>query len=175
MINNSLWVAIMKAVTHERFGELMICFFSIIWVVASLISIPAFDSLQDYGFESLGERVVVLDEKKDVVASFMMTFILPLLIDELSTPQYLLSYLFIIAVVYAALFHSNLYYQSPVLALLKYKVFTFRVVNPQDDSIMKANTDYIGITKHKSISEESAIMWKYIADDVFLIYNEYNN
>lgn len=161
---------IMKALTHPRFGELLVIVGGIIWIVASLISIPAFKATQDAGFESRGEMVIAVEEQKDAAASFLMTFILPLLIDELSSPQYWFSYILVIAVVYAVLYQSNLYYQSPVLAFLGYKVFKFKVLNPYDG--LEEDKEYIGITKKNMITEDAAIMWKHIADDVFLVYNE---
>lgn len=161
---------IMKALTHPRFGELLVIVGGIIWIVASLISIPAFKATQDAGFESRGEMVIAVEEQKDAAASFLMTFILPLLIDELSSPQYWFSYILVIVVAYAVLYQSNLYYQSPVLAFLRYKVFKFKVLNPYDG--LEEDKEYIGITKKNMITEDAAIMWKHIADDVFLVYNE---
>lgn len=161
---------IMKALIHPQFGELLVIVVGIIWIVASLISIPAFKATQDAGFESRGEMVIAVEEKKDAAASFLMTFILPLLIDELSSPQYWFSYILVLVVVYAVLYQSNLYYQSPVLAFLGYKVFKFKVLNPYDG--LEEDKEYIGITKKTMIIEDAAIMWKHIADDVFLVYNE---
>ena len=163
---------IIKALIHPRFGELLVVLVGAIWVIASLISIPAFKSTQDAGFESRGEMIIVIEEQKDAAASFLMTFILPLMIDELSSLQYWFSYMLVIVVVYAVLYQSNLYYQSPVLAFLGYKVFKFKVKNPVDG--FKENKEYIGITKKYMITEEAAIMWKHIADDVYLVYNEGN-
>lgn len=51
-------------------------------------SIPAFKGVQEARFESHGEMIIAVEEQKDAAASFLMTFILPLLIDELSSPQY---------------------------------------------------------------------------------------
>ena len=154
--------AVAKAVTHPRCGEFLIVVFGIVWIISSLISIPAFKATQVAGFESHGERVIVVEEQRDAAASFLMTFILPLLIDELSTLQYWLSYIFVIVVVYAVLYQSNLYYQSPVLALLGYKVFKFKVLNPEKG--FEANREYIGISKNNMITEDAAIIWKHIAD-----------
>lgn len=163
---------LMTAVLHPRFGEILIVVMGLAWILVSVLTVPGFQATQVSGFISEGEKVVVTKEKKDAAASFLMTFILPLLIDELASPQYWLSYIIVIAVVYAILYQSNLYYQSPILAFLGYKVFAFRVVNPAPSSGLKTDKEYIGITKNKVISEERAVMWKHIADDVFLVYNE---
>lgn len=169
------WDTMVKVLSHPRFGELLIVVIGLIWVVASLISIPAFKATQESRFESHGEQVIVVEEKKDAAASFLMTFILPLLIDELSSPQNWISYVLVIVMVYAVLHQSNLYYQSPVLALLGYKVFSFQVMNPYQQAGLKENKTYIGITKKHIISEDAAIMWRHIANDVFLVYNEGSN
>ena len=163
---------IYKTLKHPEFGDLLIVIIGIVWFTASILSVPAFGESQKSGFESHGEQVVAVEEKKDAAGSFLMTFILPLLIDELSSPQFWISYILVIVVVYAVLYQSNLYYQSPVLALLGYKVFVFEVKNPCEQVGMKKNKRYIGLTKGKMISEGPAIIWKHIADDVFLVYNE---
>lgn len=163
---------IMKVLLHPRFGELLVVIGGLILAGVSFISIPAFRAIQDAGFESRGERIIVIEEQKDAGASFLMTFVLPLLIDELSSPQYWFSYIIVIVFVFIILNKSNLYYQSSVLSLLNYKVFKFQVLNPTDD--FKENKAYIGITRKNMITEDAAIMWKYIADDVFLVYNEGN-
>lgn len=172
VVKNDPSNAIQRAIAHPEFGELIVVVIGIVWIITSILSIPAFSSSQESGFESNGEQVIAVEEKKDAAASFLMTFILPLLIDELSSPRYWISYLLVIVVVYAVLYQSNLYYQSPVLAILGYKVFEFEVTNPYEQSGMKNNKRYIGLTRGKMISEEPAIIWKHIADDVFLVYNE---
>ena len=49
-------------------------------------------------------------------------------------------------------------------------MFKFKVLNPYDG--LEKDKEYIGITKKNMITEDAAIMWKHIADDVFLVYNE---
>lgn len=171
-LGNDWWFTIVKTIQHPRFGELFIVLFGIIWVTFSVNSYVAFRTMQTAGFESNGEKVTEVEQKKDAAASFLMTFILPLLIDNLNSLPLLISYLAVICIVYAVLYQSNLYYQSPILALLGYKVFSFRVIDPYKQSGLKANTTYIGITKKDAITEEKAIIWKHIADDVFIIYSE---
>lgn len=167
-------IAIEVAWKHEMLGELIIFLIGIVWIIWSLLYIPAFAGTQSHGFHSHGEQIVSVEEKRDAAASFLMTFILPLLIDELTTPQYWISYLLVIVVVYAVLYQSNLYYQSPVLAILKYHVCEFKVLNPDetDPEGFKNEKTYIGITRGNGITDDSVIKWKKIADDVYLIYNE---
>lgn len=166
--------AISTAWNHEMFGELIVSLIGVVWIFRSLLYIPAFAGTQSHGFHSHGEQIISVEEKRDAAASFLMTFILPLLIDELTTPQYWISYLLVIVVVYAVLYQSNLYYQSPVLAILKYHVYEFKVLNPDETDIegFKEEKSYIGITRGSGITDEAVIKWKKISDDVYLIYNE---
>lgn len=161
-----------KTIMHPRFGELFIVIVGIGWIIISLLSIPAFNGTQDAGFESHGELAKIVEEKRDASASFLMTFILPLLVDELDSPQKWISYLIVILVVCAVLNQSNLYYQSSLLSFLGYKVFTFKVLNPCDEAGLKKDKEYIGITRKSIITSKNAVMWKHIADNVFLVYNE---
>lgn len=167
-------MAMTTAWCHEMLGELLIFFIGILWIIRSLLYIPAFAGTQNHGFHSHGEQTISVEEKRDAAASFLMTFILPLLIDELTTPQYWISYLLVIVVVYAVLYQSNLYYQSPVLAILKYHVNEFKVLNPDetDPEGFKNEKIYIGITRGNGLTDDAVIKWKKIADDVYLIYNE---
>ena len=74
---------IMRTLSHQRFGEFLVIGVGVIWIVSSLISVPAFKAIQNAGFESRGEMTIAVEEQKDAAASFLMTFILPLLFDEL--------------------------------------------------------------------------------------------
>ena len=161
---------VLKALGHPRFGEFLIIIVGLSWIVFSFISIPAFKATQNAGFVSKGEFAIEVSEEQDAAASFLMTFILPLLIDELSSPQYWISYILVIIVVYAVLYKTNFYYQSLILALLGYKVFKFKLLNPTGDLI--EDKEYIGITRNKMIAADVAIMRKHIADNVYLVYNE---
>ena len=148
--------AITMVWNHEMLGELLIFLVGILWIILSLLYIPAFAGTQNHGFHSHGEQIISVEEKRDAAASFLMTFILPLLIDELATPQYWISYLLVIVVVYAVLYQSNLYYQSPVLAILKYHVYEFKVLNPDETDIegFKEEKSDIGITHGSGITDE---------------------
>lgn len=58
-----------------------------------------------------------------------------------------------------------------MLTLLGYKVFEFQFKNPYTD-IEKQDKIYVGITKGKMVTENVNIKRKYIADDVFIVFNE---
>lgn len=122
-------------------------------------------------FRSAGEQVIIDEDKRDSGASFVVTFILPLLIEDINTVRGMLVFGALLWLIIKLLTKSNLFYQNPVLILLGYECFAFKFVNPARD-IENPDVVYIGITKGRKISTEPAIKRKYIADDVFLIYNE---
>ena len=99
-----------------------------------------------------------------------MTYVLPLLADDLSSLRALAVFLLMLYMIIALLINSNTFYLNPILAALKYKVFTFKFLDPDTD-IEDAEREYVGITCGASITEEATIMRKHISDGVFLIYN----
>ena len=62
------------------------------------------------------------------------------------------------------------FYQNPVLAALKYKTYEFTFSSPYND--VEAGKTYIGISKGSIPFDNAAVKRKYIADGVFVIYND---
>jgi hypothetical protein len=162
--------AICKAFFHQRFGEMLAVFVSLIVIVLTVLSYLAFGEVQTNTFENHGEKLIKVEEEREASAIFMMSFVLPLLVDDLSTPQKWLSYIAIVCIECLVLSKTNLYYKSPLLALFGYKVFSFQVANPGEPYGLKKDKTYIGITRGKKIDENRVIVWKYIADNVLLVY-----
>ena len=163
--------AICKAFFHQRFGEMLAVFVSLIVIVLTVLSYLAFGEVQTNTFENHGEKVIEIKEEREAPAIFMMSFVLPLLMDDLSSPQKWISYIAVVYIECRVLSKTNLYYKSPLLALLGYKVFSFQVANPDELYGLKKDETYIGITKGKRIDKSRVIVWKYIADNVLLVYN----
>ncbi len=151
-------------------GDSIISIICMLWFIISLIVALGFRDLQKGNYDSSGETITVVQERKDSGATFLVTFILPLLIDDVSTLRNMFFFSVLLVMVIVLLMRSDLFYQNPVLMFLKYKTFEFRFNNPDND--VGDDKVYIGITKGSIPSEEKAIKRKYIADDVFLIYNE---
>ena len=59
---------------------------------------------------------------------------------------------------------------APVLVALRYKTYEFQFVTPYQD--VQENKTYIGLSKGGLPFDGAAIKRKYIADGVFLIYND---
>lgn len=107
----------------------------------------------------------------DCGATFLVTYVLPLLTDDVSSFRGLIVFLIMIIMVIMLLSKSNTFYQNPVLAAMGYRTFSFEFSDPNRD-IKYPGKIYIGITYGKQIKEEEVIKRKYISDDVFLIYND---
>lgn len=163
---------VQRAVEHPLFWDFMIVAICLVWITITGLVALGFRGMQDSGFESKGENVVVSDDKKDAGISFLVSFVLPLLVDEVTGLREFIFFLTMLTMVLCLLIRTNLFYQNPLLALLGYRVCSFKVVDPTEDLQPYANMELIGITRGKPIAHEAPIKRKYIADNVFLIYND---
>lgn len=164
------WSVLQKAINHPFFGDCIVFAFSAIWIIWAGLIYLGFIGILRVKYEARGENVVVSTDKRDVGATFLISFVLPLLLDDVSTIRGCVIFAIMLIMVIALLVKSNLFYQNPVLTILGYKAFEFQFVNPYMD-IKHKNKTYIGITKGPMIVEEAAIKRKFIADDVFIIFN----
>ena len=162
--------AIGKILRDSAVGDIVIITISIIWILLTIIVAVGFRDLQEGSFDSHGEGLIILEEKRDSGATFLVTFVLPLLIDDVSTAGDLISFVALLWLVVYLLVKSGLFYQNPVLVVLKYKVYEFIFTNPYND--VEPNRTYIGITKGTLPQEKVIIKRRYIADNVFLVYND---
>lgn len=164
--------AVRRAINHPLFWDLIIVFVSVIWLLITVLVVFGFRGIQSSGFESKGENIVVHEDKKDVGISFLVSFVLPLLIDEVASLRDFIFFFTMLVLVLSLLIRSNLFYQNPILTLLGYRVCVFKVLDPALDLQPYANREFIGITYGRPITDQVPIKRKYIADDVFLIYND---
>ncbi len=164
-------VAVSIAVKNENFGGFVIFIISFIWLLVTFIIAIGFRGMQKSGFKSAGEQILIEDSPNDSGATFLVTYVLPLLTDDVSSARGLIVFLVLLSMVIALLINSNTFYQNPVLSAMKYRTFTFKFVNPASD-INHSNRIYVGITHGVPIVEEAVIKRKYISDGVFLIYND---
>lgn len=161
--------ALVQAIHHAEFGNMLISAMCIGWMLLTLLVSRGFKDLQSYGLVAHGESVILVEQKQDSSLTFLMTFILPLLVDSVDTIRGFVFFVALLLMVVVLLMKSNLFYQNPVLAVLGYKVYAFKVLDPAAD--MDGEKVYIGITKGNGVTDKAVIKRKHIADDVYLIYN----
>ena len=159
-----------RVINHPAFGGLLVSALGVTWLVLTAVIAFGFKGMHTSGFKSAGESIIMNEVQSEGTASFLMTYVLPLLTDDLSSLRALVVFLLMLYMIIALLINSNTFYLNPILAALKYKVFTFKFLNPDTD-IKDAEQEYVGITRGESITDEATIMRKHISDGVFLIYN----
>lgn len=159
------------SLNHSSFGGLIVWIVGICWLLFAIVIAFGFKGAQEGGFKSVGEKIIIESSPNDSGATFLVTYVLPLLTDDIKSLCDLLAFLAMLIMVILLLSRSNTFYQNPVLAALKYRSFSFRFENPDSD-ILFPNRLYIGITKGPVLEEDRIVKRKYIADGVFVIFNE---
>lgn len=162
------FLVITTVLKHKDFLILVVVGICIVWLILSIHAYLQFSDFQTTGFEE-DDEMEIKEYTTDAGVGFFMTFVLPLVLDNLDEFQDFLVFLFMITLVIILMWRTNLYYQNPVLTILGYRTFSFEIKNPEDDRL-KGN-DYIGITK-KEIKGDGIIKYQYIADDVFVVYDK---
>lgn len=159
------------ALNHASFGGFVISVIGICWLALTIAIALGFKGMQIAGFKASGEKITIEEAPNNSGATFLVTYVLPLLTGDLESFRGLIVFLTMLIMVIILLTSSNTFYQNPVLTAMKYRTFSFKFVNPAND-ISRPNRVYIGITHGVPITEESVIKRKYISDNVFVIYND---
>lgn len=169
LISNGL-IAIKYAVNNPHFGGLVVSILGIIWMLLAIAIALGFKGVQKAGFKSVGERIIIEDSPNDSGATFLVTYVMPLITDDIESLRGLIVFGTMLIMVILLLSRSNTFYQNPVLVAMKYRSFSFKFIDPDKD-IAFPDKIYIGITRGMAVEENSIIKRKYISDGVFVIYN----
>lgn len=164
-------VAVATVVANKNFGSFLVFMISLMWLLVTFIVAIEFKEMQKSGFRSAGEKILIVGSPDTGNGIFLVNYILPLMINDVSSVRKLLFFLLLLSTVIVVLIDSDTFYQNPVLSAMKYRTFTFKFVNPASD-IKHSNRVYVGITHGVPIAEDAVIKRKYISDGVFLVYND---
>lgn len=156
---------------HPSFGSFVVSLIGIIWLLFTVAIALGFGGMQEAGFKSAGEKIEIEELSNDGSATFLVTYVLPLLTDDVESIRGLIVFLAMLIMVILLLTNSGMFYQNPVLAAMKYRTFSFKFLNPSND-IIDPERKYIGITYKGPINEKKVIKRKYISDGIFVIYND---
>lgn len=162
---------IYKAVNNPMFGGVIISILSALWVLFTVLVAIGFRDIQTTNFEPCGENITNVVEKNDSGVIFLMMFILPLLVNDVSTIRGIIFFAVLFILVVSLLIKTNLVYQSPVLAIFNYKVFEFQFMSPHGSDV-EPNRTYVGLSRDSLPSSKGIIKRRYISDNVFLVYND---
>ena len=164
------WSVLGRSCKSNFLGDIVITTICILWFLITAFVALGFRNLQNSSYDHHGETIIIRSEKKDSGVTFLVTFVLPLLVDDVSTPRKFIFFIILLTMVIFLLMKSDLFYQNPVLVALRYKTYEFQFVTPYKD--VQDNKTYIGLSKDRLPFEGAAVKRKYIADDVFLVYND---
>ena len=142
-------------------GNVVIAFLCVIWFLITVVVTLGFRDFQSYNFAHHGEKINIISEKNDSGATFLVTFVFPLFVDDVSTLRGFIFFIALLTMVIFLLMQTDMFYQNPVLTALGYRSY-------QD---VQENKIYIGLSKEEP-TKEAVIKRKYIANDVFLICND---
>ena len=170
-LGERLRVAAAAVMSYQFLGDFAVSMLCVFWLVGAVGVWIGFKDYQTVNFESHGEKIKMTADASEGGAFFFVTFILPLLVDDVSTLRGFAVFTLLLTMLILLITQSNLFYQNPVLAMLKYKVFRFTFLNPYSD-IKVAGKAYTGITKGTAVESGAIIKRKYIAGDVFLIFED---
>ena len=144
-----------------------------VWIFYALLSIRSFKNLQTSNFSSQGEKLQDMNQISDSGVTFFMTYVLPMVLDDIGTWKGFIVFVLLMAMLYALMWKTNLYYQNPVLTILGYNIVSFEFDHTELSDF--EDEECIGITRdsiNKDIKNEDVMKRQYIADNVFLIYND---
>lgn len=106
------------AIKHSYFGGFIVSTIGMVWFLATIIIALGFNGIQRAGFKSAGEQIVVEESSNDSGATFLVTYVLPLLTDDVGTVRELIVFLTMLIMVILLLTRSNTFYQNPVLGAM---------------------------------------------------------
>ena len=170
-IKNDFWGTMALTIQNSSFWGMVVFAISVVWLVITVFIALGFKGIQNDNFIAAGEQIIVAERETDGGAIFLVTYVLPLLMDDINNGRSFLVFIVLLIMIVTLLIHSKNFYNNPILALLRYKTYTFKFLNPAED-IEDTEEEYVAITRGKGISEEAPIRRKYITDGVFLIFND---
>lgn len=74
-----------KIIHHSIFGDFIVFLVSVLWILWAILVYCGFTGIFRVGFDSRGEQIDILNDRLDSGATFLVTFVLPLLIDDINS------------------------------------------------------------------------------------------
>ena len=142
---------------------------SIIWIICALFSIYEFTVMQHANFTSQNESIKQCEKVSDSGVTFFMTYVLPMVMDDIGTVKGFLIFSLLMGMLCILMWKTNLYYQNPILTILGYDIISFEFEHTELSCFRET---CIGITRNTNARNGMYIKRQYIADNVFLIYED---
>lgn len=168
-ILKDLGTALIKMIRHPLFITLVLEVLCLLWIIYSAYNVRYFEKFQRLNFVSVGESLINIEKIQNFSVTFLMTYVLPMAMDDLDTLRGFIVFVILMAMLFALMWNTNLYYQNPVLTILGYEIFSFEFETTQLAEYEAK--ECIGITRGK-VEEGNNIKRQIISDNVFLIYED---
>lgn len=164
------WGIVLRIPGHPLFLTCIFEFICIFWVLYAVCGIFEFNTMQTSNFVSQAESIVECENISDCGVAFFMTYVLPMIMDDLGTVKGLLIFILLMIMLWLLMWKTNLYYQNPILTILGYEIVSFKFEHTQLSNFQNKNC--VGITRKINVEEGMQIKRQYIADNVFIIYKD---
>lgn len=136
-----------------------------LWLILALIYYFDFGVFRWAGKnKERGYEIKDVKEDKEASLNFFLTLIIPLLLDNISTIQGAITFIFILLIICVLLYRTNLFFANPILALLGYHLYEFSFKENKEFGDKKC----LGLCKGK-VSSEQSIEYKIISNNVLYI------
>lgn len=163
-----IWDVILKTFSYSLLGDFCISAICVSWLCFACVVWVGFNDFRTKGLTSLGEQIHVEEEISDAGASYFMTFVFPILVNDVNTLEGFLFFSSLLLLLILLVIKTSLFYQNPVLTLLRYKIIKFKFINPLEEGVLEDYV-YIGIYQGKIPKSNMIIKRKRISDNVFII------
>jgi len=152
------------ALKHSEFFSTVLLCICILMLSVGLLIYLLFNKIQKSGFCEESKKIIVDADATENSVAFFVTYIIPLILDDIGECRGFLSFTAIIIMLILLMRNTNLYYQNPFLAILGYKSFCFHF----DDN---TNEKFVAITRG-NFDATKVIKRKRISDNIYLVYNK---
>lgn len=169
IVDGNISAAIPSAFFHEEILRVTICLFCTILILFGGWIYYYFKGRELAGFIDRAEKISINGDTTEMSIVFFATYVIPMVMDDITNIRGFVCFVIVISMLILLMRNTNLYYQNPILAILGYKTFQFTFLETGDETLKNKNC--IGITRGKFDSSK-IIKWKYISDNVFLVYNK---
>ena len=110
-------MALIKLIHHPLLITAVLEVLCFLWIIYSIYSVRYFEKSQRSNFVSMGESPINIEKIQDSGVTFFMTYVLPMAMDDLDTLQGFIVFAILMAMLFALMWKTNLYYQNPVLTI----------------------------------------------------------
>ena len=120
--SDDIWAYIASDMQDTEKSLLITCILmvlSILSIVVGMITFVMFENFWKSNTDDLGEKIAIDGYDLDVGITFFVTYILPLMLDDIDTLRGFMVFIVLMALMRILLKRSNLYYQNTFLLFLQ--------------------------------------------------------